>query len=257
MGKDDERMFTKLRVFNLVMAVLHFLQGILMVILSTDFAIRITRGYLDFDPIARELYPETAGIVDIPLGPLIASFLFMSSIAHLLVGTVLYKRYVEDLKKGMNRLRWAEYSVSASIMIVAIAMLTGIYDIGTLLLIFFMNMMMILFGLRMEVFNQRRDGLDWSPFIFGTIAGIIPWIAIAFHLFGAGGGDGGPPTFVYYIYGSIAIFFNCLAINMILQYKKVWKWNNYLFGEKVYILLSLVAKSLLAWQVFAGTLRPE
>ena len=108
MGKDDERMFTKLRVFNLVMAVLHFLQGILMVILSTDFAIRITRGYLDFDPIARELYPETAGIVDIPLGPLIASFLFMSSIAHLLVGTVLYKRYVEDLKKGMNRLRWAE-----------------------------------------------------------------------------------------------------------------------------------------------------
>lgn len=83
-----------------------------------------------------------------------------------------------------------------------------------------MNMMMILFGLRMEVHNQNRDQLDWGSFIYRTIAGIIPWIAIGFHLFGAGGGDGGPPTFVYYIYGSIAIFFNCFAINMILQYKK-------------------------------------
>jgi hypothetical protein len=43
---------------------------------------------------------------------------------------------------------------------------------------------------------------------------------------------------------------------MVLQYKKVGKWRDYTFGEKVYVILSLVAKSLLAWQVFAGTLRP-
>jgi hypothetical protein len=256
MELDKEKYFKKLRIFNLVMAVLHFLQGLVMVIISTDFAIEISRGYLDFDPALEKLFPETAGVLDIQLGPFIASFLFMSSIAHLLIGTGLFKRYVNGLKKGINRFRWYEYSLSASVMIVAIAMLTGIYDIGTLILIFFMNMMMILFGLRMEVHNQKKDKLDWAPFIYGTIAGIIPWIVIGIHLFGAGGGDGGPPTFVYYIYGSIALFFNCFAINMILQYKKVWKWKNYLFGETIYIILSLVAKSLLAWQVFAGTLRP-
>jgi hypothetical protein len=136
-------------------------------------------------------------------------------------------------------------------------MLTGIYDIGALLLIFFMNMMMILFGLRMEVHNQNREKPDWNNFIYGCIAGLIPWIVIGIHLFGAGGGDGGPPDFVYYIYASIAIFFNCFAINMVLQYMKVWKWKNYLFGETIYSVLSLVAKSLLAWQVFAGTLRPN
>jgi hypothetical protein len=43
---------------------------------------------------------------------------------------------------------------------------------------------------------------------------------------------------------------------MFLQYKKIGPWKNYLFGENVYIILSLVSKSLLAWQVFAGTLRP-
>ena len=54
----------------------------------------------------------------------------------------------------------------------------------------------------------------------------------------------------------IAIFFNIFALNMFLQYKKVGKWKDYLHGERAYIILSLVAKSALAWQVFVGTLRP-
>jgi hypothetical protein len=41
---------------------------------------------------------------------------------------------------------------------------------------------------------------------------------------------------------------------MWLQYRRVGRWRSYLFGEKAYMVLSLVAKSLLAWQVFAGTL---
>jgi hypothetical protein len=49
-------------------------------------------------------------------------------------------------------------------------------------------------------------------------------------------------------------FFNVFAVVMVLQYKKVGPWANYAFGESTYVLLSLVAKSALAWQVFAGTL---
>ena len=64
------------------------------------------------------------------------------------------------------------------------------------------------------------------------------------------------PGFVYGIMVSIFLFFNCFAVNMVLQYKKVGPWRDYLFGEKVYIILSLTAKSALAWQVFGGTMRP-
>jgi hypothetical protein len=39
-----------------------------------------------------------------------------------------------------------------------------------------------------------------------------------------------------------------------LQYRAKGRFRNYLYGEKVYLVLSLVAKSALAWQVFAGTL---
>jgi hypothetical protein len=64
------------------------------------------------------------------------------------------------------------------------------------------------------------------------------------------------PTFVYFIFISLAVFFFSFAFNMILQYRKVGRWKNYLYGEYIYIVLSLVAKTALAWQVFAGTLRP-
>jgi hypothetical protein len=62
------------------------------------------------------------------------------------------------------------------------------------------------------------------------------------------------PGFVYGIVISLFLLFNCFAIVQWKQYKAKGKWANYLHGERVYIILSLVAKSLLAWQVFAGTL---
>jgi hypothetical protein len=256
MEDSDEIKFSKLKRFNLIMGVLHLIQGALMLVLSNDFTLPVTRSYLEFDAATQTLNPATITLFDLRIGPLVASFLLMSAIAHLLIATVLYSKYVEGLKKGINKYRWYEYSISASVMIVVIAMLVGIYDLGTLLLIFFSNMMMILFGLRMEVHNQYTEKTDWKPFIYGCIAGFIPWVVIFMWLFGAGGDEGGPPDFVYGIFITIAILFNTFAINMVLQYKKVRKWKDYLYGERMYVILSLVAKSALAWQVFAGTLRP-
>lgn len=61
---------------------------------------------------------------------------------------------------------------------------------------------------------------------------------------------------MYAIVPTIFVFFNIFAVNMVLQYKKVGPWKNYLFGERMYIVLSLLAKTALAWQIFMGTLRP-
>jgi len=116
---------------------------------------------------------------------------------------------------------------------------------------------MNLFGLMMELYNQNREQVSWTAFWFGTFVGIVPWIVIAWYFFGAlASATGNIPTFVYFILGTLFVFFSSFAVNMVLQYKKVWKWKDYLFGEKVYMILSLVAKSALAWQVFGGTLRP-
>jgi hypothetical protein len=74
---------------------------------------------------------------------------------------------------------------------------------------------------------------------------------------GVGGEGRGPPGFVYIIILSLFLAFNTFSVNMVLQYKRVGKWQSYVYGEKAYIVLSLVAKSLLAWQVFANILIPD
>jgi hypothetical protein len=52
------------------------------------------------------------------------------------------------------------------------------------------------------------------------------------------------------------VAFSIFAITMVLQYKKVRRWKDYLAGEKTYMILSLGATSLLVLQVWSGTLRP-
>ncbi len=248
----------KLRSFNLFMGFFHLVQGVLMVMLSNDFKLPLTTSYIEFNAQTQTLAPVIEEITKLPLGVMVAGFLFMSATAHFLLSVPgIYEWYTSNLKKGVNYGRWIEYSFSSSWMVVLIAMLTGVYDLSTLILIFGVNAMMILFGWMMELHNQSTKKTDWTSFIFGSIAGIFPWIVIALYLFNAGEGENKAPDFVYWIFFSIFLFFNSFAVNMVLQYKKVGKWKDYLFGEKVYIFMSLIAKSLLAWQVFAGTLRPE
>ncbi len=249
--------YKNLRIFNIVMGFFHFVQGILMVVLSNDFTLPINTSYLKFDVTTLTLQPSLNHIYDLKVGYAIAAFLFLSSLAHFIISLPrVYEWYVANLKKGINYARWIEYAFSSSIMIVVVSMLVGVYDFSTLLLIFFLNAMMILFGMVMEIHNQTTTKTNWISFIFGCIAGIVPWVVVALYLFGSGDADNKAPTFVYWIFFSIFLFFNTFAGNMILQYGKIGKWKNYTFGEKVYVILSLVAKSLLAWQVFAGTLRP-
>jgi len=245
-------------MFNAVMGVFHFVQFILMLVLSNEKALPITASYLKYDPAVQGLVLNTSTVLNIRLGPLVALFLLISAIAHFsLASPGGYPWYVKNLKKHINYARWYEYAFSSSVMIVVIAMLTGIYDLGTLIPLFALNACMNLFGLMMELHNQTTTKTNWTSYLYGVFAGIVPWVVIGIYLGGATiASNGGVPNFVYYIYASIAFFFNIFALNMILQYKQVGKWKDYLYGEKTYIVLSLVAKTLLAWQVFIGTLRP-
>lgn len=259
MSAINEGQFRNLRRFNLFMGVFHLAQGALMLALGDlNFKLPVTTAFLEYDDISDKLVSNLETAFNLPLAPVIAVFLLMSALAHFLIATPgIYGWYIRNLKRGANYARWIEYSFSSSVMIVAIAMLFGMYDIATLLLIFTLNAMMILFGWMMELHNQTTEKTDWTAFIFGSIAGIVPWIAIGIYFVGSITSGEQVPTFVYAIYISLFLFFNVFAVNMILQYKKIGRWQDYVYGEKVYIVLSLVAKSLLAWQVFFGTLQPN
>ena len=248
--------FQGLRKFNLVMGFLHLIQGIAILVLSRDFLLPISGSFLDFNKNTMSLEPATKILFNLPLPILIAIFFFLSATFHFIIAIVKNKKYNNDLTLGINKFRWIEYSFSASIMMIAIALLVGVYDLMSLVMIFALTAIMNLMGLVMEIHNQTTQKTKWISYFIGVFAGAIPWVVIAFYFWLSADIGSPAPTFVYWIFVSIFVFFNCFAVNMVLQYKKIGPWKNYLYGEKVYIILSLVAKSLLAWQVFAGTLRP-
>lgn len=247
-----DKCFSRLRIFNAFMGCLHVIQGILMLILSNDFTLPLTYSHPVFDAVSQTISPVSETFFNLRIGPIVALFLFMSALAHFLLASVLYNWYVKKLKKHINPARWYEYSFSASLMIFIIAMLVTIYDIGTLLALFTLTAVMNLMGLMMEIHNQTTKETNWTPYTIGCISGFVPWLVIFIPLVTAES----VPDFVIAIFITIAVFFNLFAVNMFLQYKKIGKWSDYLYGEKMYIVLSLIAKSALAWQVFAGTLRP-
>ncbi len=254
----------RLRRFNLIMGGLHLLQGVIMLVLATrviqtisEFTPKITQFYLAFNMQTQSLEVQSRELFELPFGVMVALFLLISAAAHALISIPRRTNdlYNADLERGINRFRWFEYALSSSIMIVLIATLFGIYDIASLILIFIVNASMNLFGLVMEQLNSNRERVDWGPFIWGCIAGVAPWIAILIYMFGTGNLEM-VPWFVWAIVGTYFVAFNTFPVNMVLQYKKVGKWKDYLYGERGYIVLSLVAKSALAWLVLFGAMQP-
>lgn len=246
-----------LKRFNLIMGLLHLVQGIFMIVVSNDTTYPIFTNFLNFNTETMSLTPEPKLLYELRFGPAVATFLLISAVAHFYLSTLGYNRYTQNLKRGMNPIRFYEYALSSSLMIVLIGMLSGLWDLGAIILIFGLNGMMNLFGILMELQNQTTKKTDWTAYIYGCIAGIIPWIVIFIFFVGSvNSGEAKPPAFVYAILPTLFVFFNIFAINMVLQYKKVGPWKDYLFGERVYIILSLTSKSILAWLIFAGTLAP-
>jgi hypothetical protein len=231
------------------MGLFHAAQGIAILLLSNDFALPVNATFLQGPP-GTDL--ELRHLFDIRIGWGVAAFVLISAAAHWILAGPAFGWYIENLRQQRNYARWVEYSFSASIMIVLIAMVTGISDVAALIALFATNAGMILFGLAMEHYETPGNP-NWLTFIFGSILGIMPWLAITIYVLSPGlAAD--PPGFVYGIIVSLFVLFNCFAVNMLLQYGRIGRWRSYIFGESVYVLLSLTAKSLLAWQVFANTL---
>lgn len=252
---DDARRIAGLRRWNLIAGAAHLVQMVLILVLATDFTLPVTATYMAGPPGT----PNSAPVVlfDSRIAWGVALFFALSAFFHFLVCIPpFWNRYVTGLAEHHNYFRWVEYSISSSVMIVLIVQIVGVTDAAALIAIFGVNASMILFGWLQEKYEKPGSG-GWLPFIFGCIAGIVPWLVVVLLVVAPKAPfESQPPAFVIGIVVSLFLLFNVFAIVQFLQYKKVGRWANYLVGEKAYIILSLVAKSALAWQIFAGTLVP-
>lgn len=243
-----------LRKTNIAAGCLHLASLVAILLLSNDASLPVRATYLTEAPGTGN-FSSPIGLFDLKIGWMVAAFMALSAFFHFYVSSpAVFPKYAAGLENHINKYRWVEYSLSSSIMIVVILQLNGVADYIALLAAFGVNASMILFGWLQERYTEPGSG-DMLPFWFGCIAGSVPWIAIFINMFSPKGpADTVVPGFVYGIVISLFIFFNCFAIVQWLQYRGKGKWADYLYGERWYITLSFIAKSLLAWQVFAGAL---
>lgn len=247
-GVTEERL-GGLRTWNIGLTLLHLAQAVLIVLLAGDFAITVTSSFPEGPP-GTDL-PPSASLFEVPIGWATAIFLGLAALDHGLTGTVFRDVYERDLRRGINRFRWGEYVFSATLMIVLISFYSGITMITALVAVAGANVAMILFGWIQELMNPPgRNRTTMLPFWFGTLVGLAPWVAIVINVIGAET----VPGFVYGIVVAQFVFFFSFGLNQWLQYRQVARWADYAYGEKTYLVLSLVAKSVLAWQIYAGSL---
>jgi hypothetical protein len=239
----------RLRRINLIAGCLHTVSAILVLSLANGFSLPITADFMAGPPGTSQ--HQFVHLANLPMAWLIGAFFALSALAHFLVAGPLRSRYEAQLARYRNPYRWLEYSLSSSLMIVAIAQLTGISDVAALIALAGVNASMIGFGWIQERYESPGGSL--MPFCLGCVAGVVPWLAIGIYLIGPGA-HVHAPAFVYGIYGSLFVFFDCFAVVQYLQYKKIGRFADYVVGERTYLYLSFVAKSLLAWQIFASTL---
>jgi hypothetical protein len=271
--KTTHNEYKNLRLWNGIMGSLHLVQGLTMVFLSKKSLFQVVLNLPKPDFATKSIKLVAENWYQVNLGYVIASFLFLSAAAHFI--TILpgvYQWYITKIKEKINLIRWYEYALSSSVMIFVIAALCNIKDGMTLFLIVSINACMNLFGAMMELHNsslrklakdqtvvetilengkkvteiertQNTYRTNWTAFVFGSFAGIIPWVVMGVYFFVSlhrlGTVNDLPQNVkdvlqtVRWIFPSLFVFFNLFAINMILQYKEVGKWKSYIFGEKV------------------------
>jgi hypothetical protein len=165
--------FAYLKRFNIGAGILHFVSAIIMLALgvSKAYSRDIYTFYLKFSttPVF-QVGPEPRILFTIGyVGVIAALFPLISALAHFTIAFVKNETYNENLKKGMNPYRWYEYAFSSSIMIFLISTFAGVWELWSLVMIFVLNAMMIMFGYLMEKINQYTEKTDWSPFALGCI----------------------------------------------------------------------------------------
>ncbi len=250
-----------LRRWNIWAAVLFLVQAAAILLLSNTRHLPVTTSYVAKDPLSEaagqtQLVPAMHHIFDLNITYLVVLFLLVAGIVHLVVATKARARYEQVLERGANGLRWMEYSVTASIMLVVMALLAGVFDATSLLLILVLSIVMHALGLLVEL-HAKRSTTDWTAWRIACLAGLMPWVVFVIYAIGTGVyGSTHLPGYVYGIWASMAVIFLGFATNFYLQRMGRGKWADYLYGERVFIILSIVAKTALAWQIFAGLLHP-
>ncbi len=203
-------------------------------------------------------------ITDLVLKILVIVYFAFTTFFHVLYATDAFGTgaYSKAIYNQNNYFRWIEYAISSTIMTFLVAIICGVKELNTMILLLVMNIGMILCG---QIVEAASGVNAMNIRIIGTVIG---WVLL-FGIFGVimktffmtlqDGKDNNftIPTWVYLIVFPLFVWYALFGAVSLYQAFGKHDLQRYIRCEKFYILLSFIAKINLGVFIAFGLTRPK
>jgi hypothetical protein len=254
----------QLRKWNIWLAVLYGLQAVAVLVVGSTQLAPLTTSFLTVDSLRSTtsgslvLAPATHHLFDLNLLYVAFAVMAILAAAYASQATWLRTRYEVGLKQNFNATRWAGYGLTASLLFVVLAILVGVTDLTTLLVLLVLGIVLHVLCWWAERNHGQRGKVKsdaWISYGLAALAGAGMWLVVAIYLVGDNVfGAGHIPVRVYWLALTAAVTCLSFALGLGRQLQNPKTGNRYRLTEQRYMLLTLLTTSLLVWQIVAGTM---
>lgn len=255
--------FEGLNRWNSVASGLLLLEAVAVLVAAAGRSFPVTLNFLGLDTLATSakgsavLAPATHQLFGLSLNWLVAVFLLAGAATYFLLATVWREFYEMKLVSAQaNPIRWIGTGVSSGLMLVGISVVAGVQDIALLLTLFALALGMNGLYALAELQRQKAAGMSMRSYWIGTVAALLAWLVLALYAWGAHIYGAGVRPYLHVVYPVIFILMALSSVALWLQLKAKHRWADVMYSDKSFLILNVVTQSLLAWLLFAGSLRP-
>lgn len=248
---------------NYALALYYLIQLTLIIFIARNYTLTVSTNYITNDQLLvnangnSTISSANSHLFDVNIKLLIVILLIFSIIVYGCLATLYRNHYEKNLKRQNNPIRWIQTGVGNGLILILVSMLGGIYDLSTLSIIFILPVMANVILLIEERHNDltQKSLSGWYKLSLATA--VIPLFIILCYIISADiYGIKGIGAYYYFLYATVILIYLASYINQYFKVKKYALWEKYIYSEQVYLILELVLKTALIWQIFAGVLRP-
>ncbi len=254
-----------LRKYNLILAIIHIL---LAVALTIYFArIRAKPGHVNY--VNLEIFThafkwshtgsanffqvvsdKVGSLGEMTVSNLIVTFFAITAGFHILYAANPGNIYLDAVNSGNNYLRWIEYGCSATCMLVIIALLSGVKDVNTYVLLVVGSIAIMSTG---QWFETATGKSKWIPIIVGfVVLGGVFWTLFSSFRQRVKEANAAGFNVPKWLYGVIFVMLGFYASFGFVPVAQMIFKGNYRKYEYTYLTLSLAAKASLGLLVATG-----
>lgn len=281
-GRDRRR----LRLANLAAGVFHLLSFSAALILLLIYRDRVMRPFVTWTGVeyhsgSDSFRPRTHLLGRYSTSWTVLPFPVLTGLFHLVIALLppLFEHYSRIVLHhgrsegaGWNWLRWAEYSITASLMTWTIAQQAGVTELATLGLLMALNVCMQLYGglghewvnvgwRRPERALEPSSGKPavWWLFLLGFVPFLSQWAVIFaafFRALSTAPVAADVPWFVWTVVIGLFFGFSSFVVPIVLHYARWQRWllQSNASYEMAYIALSFLSKATLDWTLVIGAI---